>query len=927
MRVPKKKKNNKQQTNIQAFANPSSPSQVSVEQSNPVKSPQTNPQNQLQQVSSYSGFAKASISSPQQNLENSSSQTEDLQSIQKKSSLINRYSGATPESNNNNNNNNDNPNQRFLPKYNVENRQSNSLQSKPARYKPSSFLPNRIQKREDDRIKPNNNYQNIYQRVGTIQRANMIQRDIDKLEFSETAGKSKKIDTLNQKVTNYNKMDTDTDDSRIMGTAVAKIREIIDYTNNWIASLQGKQSSIEEVVDVDKRTKKSSSWGMKNWFSTKKKLTKHASKKEKLATLKVWLETSVYPELETRNNQFSQSYSDDVNSENEKKKYLTSTPQDSKAAGTTFDTMKKDKRYKGMSLGKVNAIRSYTSSLHSLMNAVSQRKESRAKSFIKEKIKNDIPISIKFARLNQLVTWINSEETHILLRKYEYPNELEELQEELKPYSNKEYLDSNLNVFAHLGATSAIQEEKIENFQSAYTQIVNKLNDKDTLNAIANQIYGELKVQNTMATEGLHSLPSSKDTIYRGDWYQAVYWSGDLNFDFFASGTKDPRIAMQFFNNYRTPGQDEKDKEMGQNSGFLKYPVLVEIKLTGGGGGKDISMISRIQKEEEVLIMPGTTCKVVNREKKSLSGGGTYYYIKAVEEGGDPEEANKDNGLGLSVEDIVELDLGYIKKYLGNNTAATHPEMAQKITQENEQKQLSDQFEISSNDQKINNYIESGRVVIEDTLAPYYDLEILLHTHLADQLTDNTIVKIIKMRDIVDSLVKQTGLLAEYDSLNGVVTLIYGNYEMVKAREEEYQLVMKIAKSLVAEQEPEQNDVDQLKSLQSSRQEEIRQEEESLLQQQQEQQMLVNAKQKFRQLRNKKVTLTGSVPAYSDPDSLIIGSGQSHDLTFAKDDEITIDMYYDSSMLSGDYPPHVSVYYGFGDVYYVKAVDLLKAMA
>ena len=196
MRVPKKKKSNQKQTNIQAFHSPDSSPQFSSEQNHGVKSPstsndsKTNIQNQLQQVSGYSGFAQASISAPQQNqnqnFDRSSSTTED-QSLQKKSLADNQLStgGATAD-----NNNQSNP--RHLQKKSLWRKNSdNNLQLKTNTFGQfnTSFTHIQRKKREDDPAHNNNSLKTLYQRVGTIQRANMIQRDIDKVEFTKKTGK------------------------------------------------------------------------------------------------------------------------------------------------------------------------------------------------------------------------------------------------------------------------------------------------------------------------------------------------------------------------------------------------------------------------------------------------------------------------------------------------------------------------------------------------------------------------------------------------------------------------------------------------------------------------------------------------------------------------------------------------------------------
>ena len=236
---------------------------------------------------------------------------------------------------------------------------------------------------------------------------------------------------------------------------------------------------------------------------------------------------------------------------------------------------------------------------------------------------------------------------------------------------------------------------------------------------------------------------------------------------------------------------------------------------------------------------------------------------------------------------------------------------------------------ISSKDKQINDYIESDQVVLTDTLAPYYDLDFFLHNQFALNLNDRTISRVIKMEDIVESLKNETELLAEYESFDyseGVIDIIYSQYEPFKANEEEYRLVMKIARSLVAEQEPEKNDVDRLKDIQLTDEEKEREREEELLleqqqQQQKQQKQLVNAKDKIKSLKGQTVDLIADLPACYDDYSFNFDLNNP-DSKLSNGSQIRIVNYMDG-MSGFDAYVEVSEY---GDSYFVKPINLLKAI-
>ncbi|MFD9359445.1 toxin glutamine deamidase domain-containing protein [Streptomyces sp. NPDC060031] len=152
------------------------------------------------------------------------------------------------------------------------------------------------------------------------------------------------------------------------------------------------------------------------------------------------------------------------------------------------------------------------------------------------------------------------------------------------------------------------------------------------------RVLDEAKWHADMLADALRALPPvTARTAWRGDWaaggtampdglvrMMPFTYSGDtITYNTFASTSTKWSVAHGFTGRFiETPGT---------------HPVLLELALTGVNG-RDISIFSQGMGEEEILLMPGATFRIVHRqwvkETRRINGESVdtrYELIKAVE--------------------------------------------------------------------------------------------------------------------------------------------------------------------------------------------------------------------------------------------------------------------------------------------------------
>ena len=529
---------------------------------------------------------------------------------------------------------------------------SSSAQNMVQRSKMMRNRNNHIQRQNQPNLM--NQRSNFFRKTGTIQTASIIQREVEPLAFSKDI-KSKKVKKVNKLVTQYNQIESDSDDINVLNSAVMKLREIINTVNQWIQSMKGKQEKIEKVVDVDNKKKKTSGIGFSNWFRLKNKLNKHSSKSTKIAALESWL-VGVEKELETRNQKFSQLYGNQMNSKDPKSQFLGPSQNDINQSSTDFRFIKtlnrNNSKYDQLTRTQATAIRTYTTALHPFMNGILQLPPWMAKSRIKSRLAPYVSLKAKQMRLEKLRILITNQQYQLQgytmdndtdLNK-DYETEVSKLLTEITGHKNaipNELADQEDDAFGiiayfgkELGEMADINKTPTNSeFNCQLDRIITQVKTDE----FVNQFYNEMSVHNTMAVEGLHSLPPYSGKVYRGDWKASTnyHYSGKkMTFNYFGSASKDKETAMGFVNYYRSKSKNTSDPDRGSYAAFYKKPMLLEITLTGKGG-KDISALSSAKTEEEVLLMPGTEVKITKVESvKFADGTDEYILVKATEIGG-----------------------------------------------------------------------------------------------------------------------------------------------------------------------------------------------------------------------------------------------------------------------------------------------------
>lgn len=128
-------------------------------------------------------------------------------------------------------------------------------------------------------------------------------------------------------------------------------------------------------------------------------------------------------------------------------------------------------------------------------------------------------------------------------------------------------------------------------------------------NKLAIKLKKEAAVHVNMLDESLQLLPPYVGNVYMGSWEAWGLHTGNSSsvkkFGYYQSTSKSRAVAKGF-----------ADTHKGSK---IKVPVLYEIKLKGGGHGRDIEDFSKYGGEKEVLLIPTTLIKV--KPLKSVEDG------------------------------------------------------------------------------------------------------------------------------------------------------------------------------------------------------------------------------------------------------------------------------------------------------------------
>ena len=414
---------------------------------------------------------------------------------------------------------------------------------------------------------------------------------------------------------------------------IVKLREIIDKVNTWTGSLGTKSSKINTSL---------SKTGIAGFFTRTRYLTsKLAKKTAKSQSLGNWLSNTVQPEMNRVSSLMSNAYSSQMNTDDKENMFI----------GNYSPLIHDDPN---LTKAQGAAIRTYTTSMHFFMNDVMQLPKKIAKARIKSRLKHYMSFYVLDKRKGFLegakvvlerstgVREENENET-VKLQREKREKQLNNLNTDLTKLEQLITSHKN-NVPEEITKTTLdlvfYFENEIQGLiksgegGKAFLTLFNNFISRASSDTIVDRFYNEVAMQNTMVKEGLHSLPGYYGKVYRGDWEGSIpitYKGSKIKFSFFGSTSKDIKVAMGFTSFYRGKTQNMTNQEQGKYAAWYKTPVLLEIQLIGRAG-KDITDLSTASHEKEVLIMPGTECKILSRQTRKFKGSNQQYIlVKAIE--------------------------------------------------------------------------------------------------------------------------------------------------------------------------------------------------------------------------------------------------------------------------------------------------------
>lgn len=187
--------------------------------------------------------------------------------------------------------------------------------------------------------------------------------------------------------------------------------------------------------------------------------------------------------------------------------------------------------------------------------------------------------------------------------------------------SNKGNQDSDADLSKGFGAGQEviIKIAKFDDFQNG-----DLLRFADVSGTGLAQAKAEGLRHGQMAKKGLKKLPEYKDVAYRGmtitpeDLATKYKKGGVVDYLNFTSTSKARSESEVFIGN-----ELAKDKALGGDKVGLLLHLNVQEK------GRDVSNLSLVEKEQEVLLMPGTRFKMDTAPVKNEAGG--YYEVSATQ--------------------------------------------------------------------------------------------------------------------------------------------------------------------------------------------------------------------------------------------------------------------------------------------------------
>jgi len=134
---------------------------------------------------------------------------------------------------------------------------------------------------------------------------------------------------------------------------------------------------------------------------------------------------------------------------------------------------------------------------------------------------------------------------------------------------------------------------------------------------IAPGLRPEMRAHLDMTVDTLQHLPPADNvTVYRADWSAgrlgdpvtsslSMYGKDTITFGGLTSSSLERGVAKEFLRK--------------QKATATRHPVLIEMQLTGHSG-RDITALSKLPNEKEVLFLPGAQFTVVSREVNTVLG-------------------------------------------------------------------------------------------------------------------------------------------------------------------------------------------------------------------------------------------------------------------------------------------------------------------
>lgn len=265
---------------------------------------------------------------------------------------------------------------------------------------------------------------------------------------------------------------------------------------------------------------------------------------------------------------------------------------------------------KNLSEAQAVAIMGYTSGYHHILNSALNLPKPLALKSIRGKLNKrlrkrylEAELALVRRRLNNgVATATDGARQAILVDKIS--------RIEFSSAENEGFATLSLRAFEPLVAELAASQPGSDERTAKRTQLV------ALVDAVSERLYDEMKVQSNMALEGLASLPKAKGEVYRGDNKAGsrprlkISVNDVYTFDTMASASRDLQVAYDFTRGYESP-------------------VVMVIELIGKGG-RDISFLSSVPEEEEVLLMPGTRVRVTRVKNKTLLDK-TYKFVYCTE--------------------------------------------------------------------------------------------------------------------------------------------------------------------------------------------------------------------------------------------------------------------------------------------------------